>query len=375
MKNKLSTLKLNIIICLFIWLMSAAYGILDSLNVGTPLTLTFMVLLSILSSFLLYKRYRPFIKESTVYEDRIECGDRQLFQGNVIKAFELNSAEKVLFSLISPDFDYSTGLLNKGLLIRARYDSYLIDNVDGTFVDYKKVRRISGKSYAALFYCALCFPILAMASSSYFKIDALVYVSVIIIFLFIVILRLFPAFYLGKSICASDLPLSGEELREFKHITIIEGFMLSDKLSIIPFQKPIRLDGLTIDILFRRYIVLNPRLFAWGSYDYLRFVLFHELCHVKHHDSSRVFFTALFFAVLDLIIPILPPLYGLAEKYFPYYDYVIGGACILYLLFVAIRKKKVEDRADRAGVSAIGKDGVDRVYEELNIDLTKIRQK
>jgi len=373
MDKKISILRLNILIWLLLWSLAGIYGVLDSFKIGGLLFGLLFAILSILMLLLVFKKYNPFIKECRTDSSFVLCQNKYIFPGEVIKSYEVNLLEKSLFIIKSPDFDYTTQFMKNGLLLKTNFDSYLIDNADGVLTHVKKSRLAENKkTHVIVFYLLVFLPITAIAYLQYIGVDAIFNAAAIMAFIYVIILQLVPPFYLGRKIDVLTLPLSIDEVKKFKNITIIEGFALSDRLSVNPFKKAVHLDGLAIDIIFKKFIILNPRLFTMGSKDYLKFVLFHELSHIEHHDSSSVVMFCGSIGLLDLTISLLPKsVYMLIQERLPYYDYILGGITLLYLAIVLIRRKKVELRADKSGIEAIGPEGVARVYRDGGIDLIK----
>lgn len=369
MRKKLSTLKLYIIILSLTWSVSGIYGVLSSFEIKGLLFYLSMTSWTFLSFIFLFKKYKPFVRISHISADSILLSTKFISNNEILKAFEINSLEKVLFTLKSPEFDYSTSFLRGGIILKTFYDSYLIDRIDMDFINKRKVRYLKKTwLYKAILYLLLLFPAGAPVISYSFEIDNLVYVSIMVIALFFIALRIIPSFYLGIRLEHRKLPLSDSELCEFKKICIIEGFALSDRLAIIPFRKQSYLDGLAVDLFFKKFIVLNPRLFALGSTDYLRFVLFHELSHIKHHDGSGAIVIPAVIILIDSLIPIVnTPL----ASYLPYYDYILIGAAAAYFIFALIKRRNIENRADKYGMGRIGQSGVASIYRELGIDLIK----
>lgn len=374
MKSKISLLKLNIIISMFLWCVTGTCCILYSFKVGGTAFYLSMAVSAVLSSIVLYREYTPFIYSYKQYDTLLLFGSRQVYPGDIIRVIELTPLEKILFAVKSPEYDYSKYFFKKGLLLKTHYDSYLVDYYSSTLINSKKLRTVSGKpSTLILFYLFSILPTSLVFTGFHSMIDPLIYPVLMFITIFVIGFRFLPPFYLGTKIDINTLPLSLQELGEFKKITVIEGFLLSDKISVIPFKKPVRLEGLAVDILFRKYIILNPRLFSWGSDDYLRFVLFHELSHIKHHDSSKVFIAAAIISLLDLAISILPPgISSIIYDTFPYYEYILFVIAALYIITIIIKRKKVEQRADRAGIQAIGDGGIERVFEKTGINLKEL---
>lgn len=367
MKKKLSVLKINIILSLFIWIAAGSYSLLCDFDIQGYVFFALWFLTACLGILLLYKRYFPFLNNVSVDDNFIFFSDKYVYPQEIIKVYEVTPLEKLFFVLKSPEFDYTSTFLGRGLVVKTLYDSYLIDNISSSLIEHRKsTRRAAKKSSVTIFYLFSFLPVLLGA----FKQDYLEYVSIAGLLVYLVILRLFPPFYLSKEIDPNTLPLSTNEVKEFKGITILEGFVFSDRLSTIPFKKHAYLDGLAIDIVFKKYIILNPRIFASGSEDYVRFVLFHELCHIKKHDSSGILLTLSSLTAIDIIFPFLPAkgIYAF-NAVLPYYEYFLTAAAVLYILIVVIKNKHREKRADKYGLQAIGAEGCMRIYEKMGISL------
>jgi hypothetical protein len=328
-----------------------------------------MVLLPVL----LFIRYNPSVRVGAYCRNYVICGGNYLFEDQIAEAFEVNFLEKCLFILINPKFDYSTSYSGRGMIVKTHYESYLIDRTMGAFAMNRNIRTVrEGLWYITAFQLIALFGTAAPFLSIWAGIDTIIYSTLMVVFIFLVLFRTIPPFYLGKPLSFEELPLCGDECQRFKKIHIIKGFALSDRLAVIPFKKASHLDGLAVDLLFKRYIVLNPRLFSLGSRDYLRFVLFHELAHIKHHDGADVLLAAGLLSTLDFLIPHLPGgVSSFLTTHIPFYDYIIMGLMTLYLVFALVRRRSIEKRADRSGVECIGKDGEERVQEKLGINLLK----
>jgi len=373
MKLKLNTLKIHITIFLIQWSVLGTASTLLQFQLKGAAFYFPQALLSLLLIFLICKRYKPTLGGINKDVCNITCGDIHIGSHELLKAFEVTSLEKIIFTMISPEYTFCSSLYSKGIILKTRYGSYLIDDCPLDFLEYKKVRRIKNKLYPlALFYLLLVLPLAAQIFWNPINIDLLFYSSISMLILIIGITRFFPPFYMSTVIPCEKLPLSQAELNEFSGITIVEGFVLSDKLAIIPFKKQTRLDGLAADVLFKKYIVLNPRLFALDSKDYLRFVLFHELCHIKHHDSLWVLIVTALLGFIEIMIYLLPlESSSLIFSGFLYHDYIVPGIATLYFLISIIRRKKIEYRADAYGLERIGDMGIKSVYSKLGYDLQK----
>jgi Zn-dependent protease with chaperone function len=238
-----------------------------------------------------------------------------------------------------------------------------------SFLESITVRKIkSTQNGITLFYILLLFPLYALAVNYITRIDHIVFVLIMVLFV-LILFRFLSPFYLGRRIGLEELPVSKAEHEHFKSITIIEGFAMADRIMAVPFKKSTYLDGLAIDMLFKRYIILNPRLFALGSRDYLRFVLFHELCHIKHHDSSGSFAIPMAIVLSCLIMSLIPGGIEFAENYLSYLDYIAAGIILIYLTTSLLRRRGIEKRADKYGIKSIGDEGVLRVYNQLGYKL------
>lgn len=370
MKRRLSSLKMYIVLISLLWSISAIYGILNSFEIKGIVFDFATVILTLLSFIYLYKKYNPVMIESIILKDCIQLSSRKIHQHEILKAIAVGPLEKIFFTIKSPKFDYSTSFLSKGIIIKTLYDSYLIDNIDNNFTYNKKTELQKNTNLNYILLCLLSlYPICAPIISYYLEIDSLLYVLLMAVFLFLIVFRILPPFYLGTKIDVKDLPLSDIEKMEFKSINIIEGFVLSDKLSVIPLRKQQYLDGLAVDLFLKKYIVLNPRLFSLGSADYQRFVLFHELCHIKHHDSSRNIILPIGLILIDLLISLFEIPLGV---YITYYDYIFIGVAFLCFLIAVLKRKKIEQRADKYGIERIGKDALENIHSELGINLNRV---
>ena len=372
MKRQLSIIKLNIIIVLFLWGVLAAFGILKSFDISRILFSIILIIYTFCLLILLCIKYKPFVKKAKINNNNIVFHSKYLDAADMLHVFEVNPVEKILFILKSPQFDYSSSFFNKGLILKTLYDSYLIDDTsDYYYINTKKIRKVKYRllSLLLLFYTIVLIPVISCFAALYIGLDPMIYVTLAIVIIYIVLIRFIPIFYLGTKLDCEFLPLAKDEVNKFKNIVLIKGFIFSDRLSIIPFKKFSYLDGLAINIFFKKYIILNPRLFTYGCDDYLRFVLFHELCHIEHHDGSDAILVTIFIFLLELIINFSSNICTFIESNVPFYDYILGTFILLYFILSFWRRKKIESRADRYAITIIGIDAVARIYELTNIKL------
>lgn len=362
MDIKSNIFRYNIIFSLSIWSLSSVYCILESCQVhGLVFYLIFFASLATIP-VLLYRRYKPTKSDINISEDSILLGDKYIGEGQVIEAFEVNLFEKTAFAIKSPESDYSRNLLKTGLVVKTIYDTVLIDDINDVFSSKRLKKTVFKSSQIISYYILSVLPVILTAVSPILNIDPILWAVLMMVFIFFYIMRYIPAVHLGEKIDTFRLPLKHDELLEFKGIKIISGFILSDRLSVIPFTKPLRLEGLAVSIPFKKTIVLNTRLFHLCSDDYTRFVLFHELSHIKHHDGLDA-----------IIVPIVLILADTAASFIPwipvYFEYILLAAAAIYIFTAAVIRKRIEKRADSDAVLRIGEDGVSRIYNTLGFNI------
>lgn len=367
MNKRISTTKLNILVLSYLIALSAIYSIFVSFDLKGFVFFSLIALFASSTFILFYRKYKPFVKEIRFNGNSFFMDGKYFYDYQIIGIYEIGPAGKALFTLRSPHLDFTSSFLSKGLILKTMHDSIMIDDIDREYINKKRIsRRFNIKLDGIIFYLLSLLPFVILYRCIKTGIDPIWYAFAVLVFLFVAVLRFLPPFYLGSVIDHSSLPLNHSELMEFKKTTIIKGFVLTDKLSVLPFSKRTYLDGLAVDIFLKRYIVLNPRLFVLGSDDYLRFVLFHELCHIKHHDGSMGVIIPSVLVVLDIILSIFPS--GVTDN-IPYFDYIILAAAALYVLFSIKNRKNIEKRADTYGMNRIGKSSVENIHRELGIDL------
>jgi Zn-dependent protease with chaperone function len=372
--RKISTLRLNVILFLSVWGLCCIYGILSSLELSCTL-LKIVLIISVIVLPILFRHIYGLSKHrAIILEGYIKFGDNMYIGfDEILSVYEVLPLEKALYTIKSPSSDYSEKFFRNGLIIKTMFDSFLIDDPADKYIDKKKVRKVNKGCYnLVIFYALLLFPPLSATISLYAKIDPIIYAAIIVLFIFLGVMRFIPAFYLGSKIDAADLHVTEDEAKVLENIVIIKGFVFTDMYSTVPFYRAQHLDGLAVDGIVRKYIVLNPRLFEYNCKDYLRFVLFHELSHIKHHDGAGAFAVPVFIIAASLILSSLSPnIQWISNVVLPYSDYILLGIAAAYFVVSLLRRKKIEKRADMQGIFSIGAEGVERIRSELGIDLLK----
>lgn len=372
MDRKISTTKLNTFIFLFIWLIFAVLGILKSFEVKDFSLWGIFIACTIILSIILYRKFRPKVYASRFSENSILLDKKAIYGYQILNVYETGPLGKILFALKNPTLDFTSSFYSRGLVLKTMYDSYLVNDIRRACLDEKRVaKKTNMEGEIFLFYILCILPFLLYFLSICFGIDTLLYVLAELLFIFVFLLRFMPPFYLGEKLDLSKLPLSKNEAFEFTRISIIKGFILSDRLLVPPSKKRSYLDGLAVDLIFKKYIIINPRLFALGSSSYLRFVLFHELCHIKHHDGSRAVIVPALLVALDLLFSLLP---SDIANYLPYYDCIFFGAAGIYLAYIFLTRRNIETRADSYGIERIGHEGVSSIKNELGIDINTAKK-
>jgi hypothetical protein len=357
----------KLILILLVYGLSSIYGLLVSFEIiGYWLYIILVLSLGILFRFL-YLKYKPNKSDVGMYTTFFTLEGRIIDQSDILATYEITPIEKLLFATKSPKNNFSSSYNNKGLIVRTVQESFLIDCMDADFLEVKKRRKVKHSNiYVFLYYIFLLLPLAVLLLFNYFNIDPIIWAGICFVFIFIVVARIMPPFFLGKRVDVKGLPLYDKERDEFKGITVIEGFVFSDRLSVIPFRKAAKLDGLAINLLFKKYIILNPRIYYVDSIDlnYARFVIFHELGHIKHRDGLDAFIVVISLLVLDLVLTMLP--YDILH-FMPYLEYIILAFAVIFLLISVMRRKKVEKRADAFALKCIGEQAADKIYERYGI--------
>lgn len=365
MDKKISICKLNILLISSLWSIITLYGIFSEFGVQGFMLYMAVGFLSAVLFICLYRKLKPLIKKLDIYEDSMAADGMTVSFSNITGIYEVGPVGKMLFAVKSPEYDYTTSLCSKGIVIRTLYGSILADDFDLNHTCRIK-RHINIKSQIIFVYLISSIPVIISFISYGLSIEPLWYVLSMFVFVFIVLLRLTPLFYLGQKLDPFMLPLRHDEALEFRRICLIKGFILSDRLPVIPFRRNSKLDGLAFNIFFKKYIILNSRLFLLGSEDYLRFVLFHELSHIKHHDGTGAIAVPVIIAAIDFFLSVLSLDLGILD---PYYDYILLGIAAIYIAYTVLTRKKIEKRADRYGISRIGDIGLENIKKDLGIDL------
>ena len=309
----------KLILILLVYGLSSIYGLLVSFEIiGYWLYIILVLSLGILFRFL-YLKYKPNKSDVGMYTTFFTLEGRIIDQSDILATYEITPIEKLLFATKSPKNNFSSSYNNKGLIVRTVQESFLIDCMDADFLEVKKRRKVKHSNiYVFLYYIFLLLPLAVLLLFNYFNIDPIIWAGICFVFIFIVVARIMPPFFLG------------------------------------------------INLLFKKYIILNPRIYYVDSIDlnYARFVIFHELGHIKHRDGLDAFIVVISLLVLDLVLTMLP--YDILH-FMPYLEYIILAFAVIFLLIAVMRRKKVEKRADAFALKCIGEQAADKIYERYGI--------
>lgn len=303
-----------------------------------------------------------------VRDNYLQLGAEAVVFRHVRKAYELGPLQKFLLSFcFQKKHVYTNSLFGNGLLLRLNSNSYYV-------VDYVKippdtpVKFIRGlaKNRLLNYLILLIIPALPIL----LVILALEGVSPLLLLLLILFIlkEMLNAYYMSflfserldlSEIEAMKLHDEGLE-KDLKNVTLLKG--------LIPAALPGRIvNGLTLNLLFRKYIILNFSIMEHSDGDVRDYVFYHELGHVKmNHGVLYPFFTPLLiiFILLSPALPSMP-----LPNYLPSYTGLVLVFLIL-LLGVLLRYRTIKNElsADIFAISRMGFKRVIRVLSQFHVN-------
>lgn len=311
-------------------------------------------------SFLCY----PITTHKILVKDGYMLLGSEIVNSNHLKeAYVLSPFQKLLISLFQKKHMYANFIANQGLLLRSESNSYYI-------IDYIKIPPVTpvmpikgltkNKLANYIFLLAIpVIPLLLVALAIKFK-ETMLTLSLLLFVVYV--LEILGAYYIPFLFCNKlkldeigvDM-LSDEGLKEdLKNVILLKGAIVNALPGRI-------VNGITLNLYFRKYIILNLSIVEHPDEDVRKYVFYHELGHAKmNHGAFYPFITPLLI-IFMLLSPMLPstPL----PDYLPSYT---GLILVLLLISLAVLlRHKMQKNELWADVFATDRMSLERVIRVL----------